>query len=361
MDSSVKARPNHYETLGVAPTASPAEIAQAFSRKMSAFVARPLATVAQLSIAYETLRDPERRRAYDKTLHPPAPVVPSYTLHWSPAPSFGAALVAPPARPMPRQAAADERKPGPFIAAPEPVPLDTPEPLPKAIQPAPEREREPRPEPTPEALVEQQRAIQRAIERGPASQADESPIGWNRTALAIGGVVLGVGVLGAVAGWSAGLVEQPQTAEARVTVALPRAKPLTAVAAAEPAPAWTVAQAPLRSRQPAAHRVARSAPEPQPIMAEDMQAETDQSAPEQSASAAADAQPAAVIPASLSLPAPVIARTIGRIGYPCGGVASTVPVDGARSGVFKVTCTSGHSYQATSVRGRYHFRRWSNR
>jgi hypothetical protein len=58
----------------------------------------------------------------------------------------------------------------------------------------------------------------------------------------------------------------------------------------------------------------------------------------------------------MPLPKAVIARTIGRIGYPCGQVASTTAVDGA-SGAFKVTCTSGHSYRAAPVRGRYRFRR----
>jgi hypothetical protein len=54
----------------------------------------------------------------------------------------------------------------------------------------------------------------------------------------------------------------------------------------------------------------------------------------------------------------LIARTIGRIGYSCGEVASTSAVDGS-PGVFKVTCTSGQSYRAAPVRGRYHFRRWA--
>jgi hypothetical protein len=53
-----------------------------------------------------------------------------------------------------------------------------------------------------------------------------------------------------------------------------------------------------------------------------------------------------------------VARTIERIGYACGDVASTARVEGEAPGVFKVTCTSGQSYRAAPVRGRYHFRRW---
>jgi hypothetical protein len=64
----------------------------------------------------------------------------------------------------------------------------------------------------------------------------------------------------------------------------------------------------------------------------------------------------APVAASLPLSNRVIARTIQRIGYPCGEVASTAALDGA-PGAFKVTCTSGHAYQARPVRGRYHFRR----
>jgi len=56
----------------------------------------------------------------------------------------------------------------------------------------------------------------------------------------------------------------------------------------------------------------------------------------------------------------VIARTIGRIGYACGQIASTSAVEG-EAGIFKVTCTSGHSYRAAPVRGRYHFRRLGGR
>ena len=71
--------------------------------------------------------------------------------------------------------------------------------------------------------------------------------------------------------------------------------------------------------------------------------------------AAAPALEVAATNAKMPLPNSVVARTIGRIGYPCGQVASTTALDGA--GVFKVTCTSGHSYRAAPVHGRYRFRR----
>jgi hypothetical protein len=369
MDSSVKARPNHYEILGLTSAATAAEIAQAFARKMSAFAARPMAAAAQLSIAFETLRDPERRRAYDASLRPPpaavpSPTVPPYTLRWNRMPFTASALAAPPARPQPRQEAAAEPKPGPFIAAPEPV-------SPKAIDTSPEpaprsegRRQELEPPRNAEPFVEQQWAIERAIERGPAAQPLEGPTAWNRTALAVVGVILGVGVLGAVAGWSAGLVEQPQPAEAAMTVALPRAKPAAATAAAAPEPAWSVVptRPERRSRATVAPaRSERSSRAASSLPLEELQTEPTQFAQSQDEAAVAEARPAAVVPASISLPKPVVARTLGRIGYACGEVASTSPVEGAGPGVYKVTCTSGHSYQATPVRGRYHFRRLGSR
>jgi hypothetical protein len=72
---------------------------------------------------------------------------------------------------------------------------------------------------------------------------------------------------------------------------------------------------------------------------------------------AVDAPAAQPVAASLPLPNSVIARTIERIGYSCGAVSSTAAVEGAAPGTFKVTCSSGQSYQAAPVRGRYHFRR----
>ena len=90
--------------------------------------------------------------------------------------------------------------------------------------------------------------------------------------------------------------------------------------------------------------------------------QTEQSAPQAAAAAtgeAADAAPVTAVAASMPLSNRMIAHTIQRIGYPCGAVASAVA--GSSPGVFTVTCTSGHSYQAAPVRGRYRFRRVGGR
>ena len=68
MVSAVRSRPNHYELLGVGPAASADEIRQAFQRKMSLFGAHLMAEAPQISVAYETLRNPARRRDYDQSL-----------------------------------------------------------------------------------------------------------------------------------------------------------------------------------------------------------------------------------------------------------------------------------------------------
>jgi hypothetical protein len=76
--------------------------------------------------------------------------------------------------------------------------------------------------------------------------------------------------------------------------------------------------------------------------------------PEQDAVADAPTPAAAPVSASMPLSNAAIARTIGRIGYSCGRVASTSQILG---NMFKVTCTSGDSYRAAPVGGRYRFKR----
>jgi hypothetical protein len=66
------------------------------------------------------------------------------------------------------------------------------------------------------------------------------------------------------------------------------------------------------------------------------------------------------IAADLPVSTKLIARTIERIGYRCGDVSSAAPAEGKAQGVYRITCSSGQTYQATPVRGRYHFRRLGN-
>ena len=109
-------------------------------------------------------------------------------------------------------------------------------------------------------------------------------------------------------------------------------------------------------------RIERTPPPQQSIVSEDKQPEVTRSDESQAGEAvavqaAAEAPQVAAAAADMPLPNSTIARTIERIGYSCGEVASTAPVAGEEPGVFKVTCTSGQSYRAAPVRGRYHFRR----
>jgi hypothetical protein len=76
---------------------------------------------------------------------------------------------------------------------------------------------------------------------------------------------------------------------------------------------------------------------------------------------AAEAPPAEAAAASLPISNRTAARTIERIGYACGRIAATTPVEGEATGVYKVTCTSGQSYRAAPVNGRYRFKRWGSR
>jgi hypothetical protein len=60
--------------------------------------------------------------------------------------------------------------------------------------------------------------------------------------------------------------------------------------------------------------------------------------------------------AALPLSDRVVASTLRKIGYPCGSIASKSAVEGS-AGVYSVTCTSGHTYRATPINGRYRFRK----
>jgi hypothetical protein len=263
-----------------------------------------------------------------------------------------------PANPEPRAEAT------PFIAAAlrelaRPEPLHDPA---RASRPQPEPPRPPQATPALDPPGGANRDLRPALDEQ-LGEAEEGPIPWKRTAIAAGGLVLGVVVLGAWAGWSAGDGGEQKSA---VKLALPPSTTFTVADPAAPAPAPVAEEAqPVQPKRPAlgAARVERRRPAPRLAELERQISELPQPGPSQPQAAAtepaAEAAPATAVAASMPLPNRVIARTIQRIGYPCGQVASTVP--GGAQGVFTVTCTSGHSYQAAPVRGRYRFRRVGGR
>jgi hypothetical protein len=360
MVSTVKSRPNHYETLGLKPTANAEEIAAAFARQMR--LSHPVSTVAQIGIAFDTLRHPAKRRAYDETLgirpEPEPRLVP-------PAISFRASARFAGLAPIAAKEPATDRSPKPALpltGAPEAAIEDKPAPSAAGLpEPEPRRAPPPRPQaPEPPDFLA-------GVGAGPRFRPDEDErvSDWRKPVLFIGSLVLIVVVVSAWAGAHAQDPGEPQSAKEGLTVALPAARPHPTSAASAPLPA---AEAQSSAAAPDAVRLvrrSRAPTRPRTQSSTNRLADIGQSleAPE-SAPLDGGGQPAAAeteapgAAASLPLSKAVIARTIHRIGYSCGEVASATAVDGQAPGVYKITCTSGQSYQAKPVRGRYHFRRW---
>jgi hypothetical protein len=362
MVSTVKPRPSHYETLGLDPTASDEEIARAFARAMRS--PRPMSDVARIGLAYEVLRNAAKRRAYDESLG----------LRRAPQPDRAAARLsvrasahfAPVTTPDRVKPAAAGGAPGPAL------PLNAqPEAL--AIPLAPRPERKPLPEaaaePLPEPDVPEFLPVRRTRAQG-SSDSEGSGIDWKYPAFAIGSVFVAVGLLGAWAGMSAG--GDAAAAQAATTVALPAARPhpnrvpppavstRETVEAESPGPARLSGVSDRVTRARARHR---SIPPADRLSAISQSlasaAPANETVARDADKAVADAAPSLAAAAKLPLPDRVVARTIERIGYSCGEVSSTV--QGEAPGVYTVTCTSGQSYQAKPVGGRYRFRRVAGR
>lgn len=354
---SVRTLSNHYETLRVAATATTAEIAEAFSSQMRQVRVRPdmtVARIAQLSLAYETLRDPARRSAYDSSIglkqEPPAPkavsAAPFVVGSYGPArirqtPS-SVARKAEPARP----GAPSEARVAAFIAA---------------------SLREPPPQPEPEA--EPQPAPARATAWEPplpdVTETAAAPVLIDRNRANIAAGLVGLGVLAIAVSLpkaNADRLTAPVASAQAVTVGLPPATPVQDYVVPPPA---AVAE-----RHDIAPIEAKAEPAPTPEASQDTAQEavaappaeittaeaTSQSLAAETTSEAPAPTPAAqVAEAKMPLPNATVARTIERIGYSCGSVSSVVADSGP--GVFKVTCSSGDSYRAAPIGGRYHFHR----
>lgn len=396
MASSAGSRPNHYEVLGLSPSASEQEISGAFAKRMGMFGAREIAAAADIGLAFEVLRDPAKRRAYDRAigLEPEPPSSPvtgqgmgAELMTWGSTAAAGrvtfdsltsqVAEMEPPPQPEPPVEARLASIVASLRELSKQETRDAPDPKPERQMPA---DREPMTQPRIEPELEkaswigkpaesrldlEQLLMTSRMDREHAPADDHSPQ-WKRMAVAVGGLVLVAGVTGALGGMSV------KDAEDQLTVPLPPAKPSATVIPAAPAPVANSGQGPVSAAlspevraPPRASRIVareREAPQPAPQVGD---TQSLGSTAEEAAPAAPASDPLAVettaaqpVAANLPLPSRVIARTIDRIGYSCGAVASAAAVDGA-PGTYKVTCTSGQTYQAAPVHGRYRFRRWS--
>jgi curved DNA-binding protein CbpA len=375
---STATRLNHYEVLGLTPAASDGEIADAFARAMSMFRPHAVEDVARLSVAYATLRNPAKRRAYDDSLglnpqppprRPPMPAIRfSGSARWDRLVRPAADTVPTPA-PLPEPEAPVAQKPASSPAEPvrEPAKRDRSGISP---EPSPQPERRIRPSAQDEPKLPEFLAVRRASEDIEPDVGDRV-IDWKLPAFAAGGLLVAAALAGAWAGLDAGDGgEQP--AKRAASIALPPLKPLpggldkppaTRVDRVEDLP-QRAAPVSIAARPIEQHRAA-----PPPTGSEERLAEISQSlesgyydSPSMNrpdGQSATDAPPAAA--ATLPISNRTAARTIERIGYACGRIAATTPVEGEATGVYKVTCTSGQSYRAAPVNGRYRFKRWGSR
>lgn len=380
MASSVRSRPTYYDMLGLSPAATEDDIKRAFAKCMGMFGAHSAAAAAQVSAAFGILRDPAKRRDYDRAIGVAPEMLPR---QWG----FSATAAPPPTAPgllgsawrgLAEQVTGEAPKPSAPIAE-EPrlasfIASSVRDPgAPLAQQPPPELHAEPAA--ADDASEEDSVArVQRELEhilrpRGhdlPSAEIEDRPFDWRRPALVAGGLLLSAGVIGAFAGMSVRDNVQPATPTPSIGRPLGGASKTASVPPAAPAavPAPVEARAQREIPAPRRHRLSPEQPQPQP--APFVQEAVDQS---QSAQGALDASGASIAatapadtaasapeatPADLPLPKSVVARTIERIGYSCGSVVST---SGGASGVFTVTCSSGQTYRASPVHGRYRFSR----
>jgi hypothetical protein len=325
--------------LGLTPSAASDAIAQAFADATSMFRPHAFGSITELCVAYETLRDPVRRRAYDESLGLNArrtvtPVPRPASAHFMARP---AAVVAVPIA-------------SPVAAPPQPAPRADP----IEARPAPRNESPVPPEPL---AVEE---IGFAPSEG--AGAGYRPIEWRRTGAVVGGLVGAAVLIGALAGWWSGSsAAEPELAAPALAARPEKPTPSFSQLWQEPAPRAVEA----RTERPrpvirTARRAERARP-PRQLAASEAERQLIQPPQNLAGPAAADPlapeTPAApAVAADMPLPHRTVARTIDRIGYRCGGVSSATPVYGA-AGVYTVTCTSGQSFQAKPVNGRYRFRR----
>ena len=204
MVSSVKSRPSHYETLGLTPTATADDIAEAFATTSRKHIEDPRATepdmrerARQIRMAHETLRDPAKRSAYDESLGLASEPEPDRT-EAAAEPNAVPFVAATPRKPAKRRAragkppdrkerapeASAEQSPRPFMAAAtqrpakQPAPEDSPDPSPQPEAQGPTAPAEPLVTPFVAAALRdpvKRRAYYTSPARSPEPQQEPEP------------------------------------------------------------------------------------------------------------------------------------------------------------------------------------------
>lgn len=342
-------RPNHYELLRLSPSATSQEVADAFAREVSSFRPRPFGAAAEVCAAYATLRDPAKRRAYDASIG----------LH--------AAAVAAPASPTSVELHyRREWRPAAFVAAPSKgrgpdnpelrAELSPPFHAPRAASPA-----------TTPSIKDQVEAL---LARRGLDAESKAPLlhgEWSRPGLTVAALLLAAAAIGGFAGLKSVETIEPEEAAQAATVRVPPAKATPEKALTNPANRTAeMAVAPETAAATTARpRMVKPKPTADALTAVAVESITESiqvtKAPSREVAGEQSAIDPAASAAALPLSNKAVARTIERIGYPCGAVDSALPVEGGGAGVFKVSCTSGDTYRAAPVNGRYRFRRWAQR
>lgn len=350
-------RPNHYETLGLRPDATAEEIERAFRHELNPFMPHVVGGVAAASVAYATLRDPAKRRAYDEAhgFARPAPPPATQAMLRGGSWTMGNANLL---RAMPRLG------PDPAPVTPAPAQLDRAPLAASPVEPVAQPARAEMAPPFTAAVIPplpvagRSSAPHRAAADGPRpapvilgmDEAEDGAID-GRKGMAVLGAIGAVALVGGLLGWVAGSDAGDMPKREAVVSALPKAAPrelsiITPVAGdAEVAP--PVAATP--RRRPRVKPQAAAAP------SRPDQAPAGAAAP----TGAADPPVDALAPAPASSPAMplsnrAIAGTIERIGYSCGTVTAT---EAAGGGVYTVSCSSGQRFRASPRNGRYRFKR----
>lgn len=338
-------RPTHYQILGVSPTAAADEVERAFARESSVFRPHVFGGLTEVCVAYQTLRDPIKRRAYDASIglvREPGP-------RKLPQGVRGAAT----AETMVRAAPVEQRAPPP-PSPPEPRSPPTRSALPLG----PGADLNVRPEPT------LRRGDPPHLPLADVLDAEVRPIDWRRAGITLGGFVLAACVLGGLAGWwSASGISEASPPKQAEPLSIPQSQPAAAPpipdlrpATASPAPEARIDRP--GPANPGPVRTERNPIAPPEPVAVAVQPQPDEAEPNAAEPVVDAALASTTTAAAMPLPNRVIARTIDRIGYSCGSVTSATPVEGAAPGVYKIGCSSGQFYQAKLVNGRYRFRRW---